>query len=194
MGGRSLCPFIRSLVRKEGRKEGRIVLRYQHSGEEDEERRRRRLIMGTPRGNTVYGKVLIDMHSHHIILCGTIQADALSANVVAGSSDRKKGGRVGLFKGWKACSAAAARLCLPRSSVQQVMPASQPANGGTTTWPSFRTATLWTTLFIFTCGKEIICWWSSEFSICLKIVRASFPKKALAYPIFTVHIQSKKSE
>lgn len=127
MGGRSLCPFIRSLVRKEGRKEGRIVLRYQHSGEEDEERRRRRLIMGAPRGNTVYGKVLIDMHSHHIILCGTIQVDALSANVVAGSSDRKEGGRVGLFKGWR-LAAPPLPVCVCRDPLcsRLCQPASQP--------------------------------------------------------------------
>lgn len=135
--------------------------------------------MGTPRGNTVYGKVLIDMHSHHIILCGSI--NALSTNVVAGSSDRKEGGRdysrAGGLQRRRCPSVFAAILCAASYASQ---PASQPT---TTTWPSFRTATLWTTLFIFTCGKEIICWWSSsEFSICLKIVRASFPKKAFAYP------------
>lgn len=81
--------------------------------------------MGTPRGNTVYGKVLIDMHSHHIILCGSI--NALSTNVVAGSSDRKEGGRdysrAGGLQRRRCPSVFAAILCAASYASQ---PASQP--------------------------------------------------------------------
>lgn len=100
----------------------------------------------------------------------------------------------GIIQGLEACSAAAARLCLPRSSVQQVMPASQPAsqrrNNDLALFPHSHAVDHPFYIYMWKGNHLLVVvvriFYLSEDCACL------LPQKSLRLSIFTVRIQSKK--